>query len=161
MGVQDLCEGFTNQFFYLYLISQKTVNLLLTPQWGFNGLLKCGPHPQHPSTNPAAKEPYINKLWEATQAKPRWATLGNRKLCVGGAMSSIVLKVHWHEMVIVINYNFFAPGHLVLAKNGAWPQKFINCAIRVEDRILERILSIRMRPSGVYLAYGRGHHAYT
>jgi len=41
------------------------------------------------------------------------------------------LKVHWHEMVKVIDSNFFAPGHFVLTKKGAWAQKFIYRATRV------------------------------
>ena len=62
---------------------------------------------------------------------------------------------------MVYDFNLFALGRLVLIKNGAWARKLINFAIRVEDRILERILSIRRRPSGVYLAYAEDHQAYT
>ena len=64
-------------------------------------------------------------------------------------------------MVMVIDFKFFALGRLVLIKNGAWARKFINFAIRVEDRILERILSIRIMVSSVYLEYGGGHHAFS
>ena len=57
---------------------------------------------------------------------------------------------------MVNDFKSFALGRLVLFKNGAWARKFINFAIRVEDRILERILSIRMMVSCVYLVYGGG-----
>ena len=52
---------------------------------------------------------------------------------------------------MVYNFKFFVLGHLVLLKNGASARKFINFAIRVRGKILERILSIRMTASCVYL----------
>jgi len=64
-------------------------------------------------------------------------------------------------MVIVNDFRSFALGRLVLFKNGAWARIFINFAIRMEDRILERILSICMMVSCVNLVYGGGHHAYS
>ena len=64
-------------------------------------------------------------------------------------------------MVMVYDFKLFALGRLVLIKNGAWARKLINFALRVEVRILERILSIRMMVSCVYLAYAEDHQAYT
>jgi len=65
----------------------------------------------------------------------------------------VSLKVHWHEMALVNDFKSFALGRLVLFKNGARVKKFINSAIIVEDRNLERILSIHMMASCVYLVY--------
>jgi len=48
-------------------------------------------------------------------------------------------------MVKVMESNYFALGHLVLTKKGAWAKKFIYCAIRVEGKTHTRILSIRRR----------------
>jgi hypothetical protein len=62
---------------------------------------------------------------------------------------------------MVHDFKFFVLGRLVLFKNGASSRKFINFAIRVQGKILERILSIRRRPSCVYLVYAENHHAYT
>jgi len=45
----------------------------------------------------------------------------------------------------VIEPNYFALGHLVLTKKGVWAKTFIHCAIRVEGKILTRILSMRRR----------------
>ena len=64
-------------------------------------------------------------------------------------------------MVMVYDFKFFVLGHLVLSKNGASARKFISFAIRVQDKILERILSMRMMASCVYLVYAEDHQAYT
>jgi len=61
---------------------------------------------------------------------------------------------------MVYDFTFFDLGRLVLFKNGASAKKFINFAIRLQARILERILSMRMTASCVYLVYAGGHHAY-
>jgi len=65
------------------------------------------------------------------------------------------------SMVMVYDFNFFVLGHLVILKNGAPARKFINFAIRLQDRILERILSMCMTAFCVYLVCAGGHHGYT
>jgi len=56
-------------------------------------------------------------------------------------------------MVMVYDFKFFVLSRLVLSKNGALARKFINFVIRLQGRILERILSMRMTASCVYLVY--------
>jgi len=64
-------------------------------------------------------------------------------------------------MVMVYDFNFFVLGRLVLSKNGGSARKFISLAIRVQGKILERILSMRMMASCVYSVYAGGRHVYT
>ena len=45
---------------------------------------------------------------------------------------------------MVFDFKNFALNGLVLFQVGAWARQFLNFAIRVEDRISTRILSIRM-----------------
>jgi len=54
---------------------------------------------------------------------------------------------------MVYDFKFFVLGRLVLFKNGASARKFINFAIRMKSKILERILSMRMTASCIYLVY--------
>ena len=64
-----------------------------------------------------------------------------------------LLKVHWHEISEVIDFQFFAIYWIYLVKRPAWDTKIFDWANRVWARFVMRILSMRRTPSILYWVY--------
>ena len=60
------------------------------------------------------------------------------------------LKVHWHEISDVIDFEFFALEWIFLVIRPAWDQIFFDWANGVGVRIIMRILSMRRKSSFSY-----------